>query len=500
MRSVFSRLAAIAACSALSGVPVALAADIPARITKAPAKVAAPVANWTGFYVKGGGGYGLWDAKSNTTERTTGFDIPLPLTQHMGGKGWLARVGGGYDYQFNSRIVAGVFADYDFSDIEGTIHDAAVGLSADIKQTSAWAVGARLGWLITPDLLSYFTAGYTGARFSSGSMVAFTPGGATLPGVPSGFVTPAFSTSGWLLGGGAEVSFKNGWFWRNEYRYAYFDDTAISNINVFSPAPFRRFNSINFQPTVQTITTELVYKFNPGGPGGSAAPFALPFLQSGPAPATARWTGPYVNAGIGYGHWVADESTTFVPPTGNFPVVVAQRQGGSGWLGRAGGGFDYQFAERIVAGLFGDFDYSSLKGSFQDVASGLDGEIKQEWAWSVGGRAGWLITPVVLGYANGGYTSAHFSSVVFLSMATGQPFGSTSTPAFSVDGWFIGGGFEAAIAPGWFWRNEYRYSDFDTATVRMASNPAVLIGNDLHFRPVVQTVTSQIVYKFNWGG
>lgn len=479
----------------LAAAPMAGAADIPAPVLKAPAAIPVATRNWSGFYLSGGGGYGLWEADSNTTEAATGFDIPLPLVQRQGGKGWLGRVGGGFDYQFNSRIVGGLFGDFDFSHLQGTIHDAAVGLSADIRQTSAWAGGARLGWLTTPDLLNYFTAGYGSSRFSSGTMVAFTPGGATPLGLPSGFASPRFDTSGWFLGGGAEASLGSGWYWRNEYRYAHYGNTAVADVNVGSPAPFPAFNHINFKPTVQTVTSQIVYKFNPGL--GTAMPATAPVFSMPAAPTAADWTGAYVDAGVGYGHWAADETTSPLPG-GNFPVLVAQRQGGRGWLGRVGGGYDYQFGPRIVAGVFGDVDISALRGSLQDVASGLDGEIKQTWSWAAGGRAGWLITPVVLGYADAGYTSARFSSVVFRSMATAVPFGGTSTPAFTTDGWFVGGGMEAAIASGWFWRSEYRYSQYDTATVTMASNPAVLIGNNVNFKPTVQTVTSALIYKFNW--
>src|SRR5262245_15337074 len=52
-------------------------------------------------------------------------------------------------------------------------------------------------------------------------------------------------------------------------------------------------------------------------------------------------------------------------------------QGGKGWLGRVGIGYDYQFASHIVAGLFGDYDFSSLKGTIQDQNPFLAGEIKQ---------------------------------------------------------------------------------------------------------------------------
>jgi len=73
----------------------ALAADLAARpYAKAPAPIA-PVYNWTGFYIFGGGGGGLWDADSNV--RSTGvvgavggFGAPgtaLTRDQRLGGDG-----------------------------------------------------------------------------------------------------------------------------------------------------------------------------------------------------------------------------------------------------------------------------------------------------------------------------------------------------------------------------------------------------------------------------
>ena len=165
----------------LTAVPMAGAADIPAPIIKAPAAVPATT-GWTGFYVNGGGGYGLWAAPSNTsgpfTSAVNGLVLPpLPLKQTYGGKGWLGRVGGGFDYQFNSRIVAGVFGDFDFSNLEGTIQDGFFSQSATIKQSYSWAAGVRGGWLVSPDIMTYVNAGFSSARFSSGTMVAANAGG-----------------------------------------------------------------------------------------------------------------------------------------------------------------------------------------------------------------------------------------------------------------------------------------------------------------------------------
>ena len=89
-----------------------------------------------------------------------------------GGRGWLARFGGGCDYQFGgglSNWVVGAFGDYDWMDLKGTNNLANVGLgggfgapnAAAEKEQGAWYAGARIGYLVTPALLSYFDGGYT---------------------------------------------------------------------------------------------------------------------------------------------------------------------------------------------------------------------------------------------------------------------------------------------------------------------------------------------------
>jgi outer membrane immunogenic protein len=439
---------------------------------------------WTGYYLSGGVGYGLWSAETCTSDAAP-FLNALPLVQRHGGQGWLGRVGAGFDYQFNHRIVAGAFADFDFSGLKGTISDPRVSLSADIKQTRSWAVGGRAGWLINPALLSYFTAGYVGTRFSSGNMGTFAAS------VFQGYSTPAFSADGWFLGGGAEVAIGSGWFGRTEYRYAYYGDQVLSDSSATPPAPFFNFiQNIHFKPTVQTVTAQLVYKMNSGAPVPGRAAFAM-------NNAPASWSGGYVNAGVGYGLWAADETTTVVPGTANLPVVAPQQLGGKGWLGRVGIGYDRQFNQRIVAGVFADADISSLKGSIQDAAAGLEGKTTATWSWAAGARAGWLIAPDILTYATAGYTVTRFSSATMSFMVTAAPFFGLTTPAFTADGWFLGGGMEAALGSGWFWRNEYRYARYGSETVSDTSpDPAALIRNNINFKPSIQTVTTQLVYKF----
>jgi outer membrane immunogenic protein len=70
-------------------------------------------------------------------------------------------------------------------------------------------------------------------------------------------------------------------------------------------------------------------------------------------------------------------------------------------------------------------------------------------------------------------------------------------------GYFIGAGDEYALSflPGLFWKTEYRFSQFDTATnpLRITATGA-LTGDSMDSKKWVQTIRSELVYRFNWGG
>src|SRR6266480_6798334 len=127
----------------------ASAADLAARpYTKAPMMAAAP--NWTGFYIFGGAGGGLWDADSNAQ---TNAGVALTRDQRLGGDGWFGTVGAGYDWQFNGSWVAGIFADGQFGSLRGSLSDISVvgGLEGREKLRTSWAAGVRLGYLVAPN-------------------------------------------------------------------------------------------------------------------------------------------------------------------------------------------------------------------------------------------------------------------------------------------------------------------------------------------------------------
>jgi outer membrane immunogenic protein len=200
-------LATIAAAALVAAGP-AMAADMGAPVYKAPPPPApAPVYNWTGFYVGAGAGYGMWDMDTTTTFPAVG--VASSVTNN-GGRGWVGQAVAGYDYQFpvaSFNLVAGVFGDYDFGHISGTTN---VGLAVSPvdtfggveKERSSWAVGGRLGWLITPQILTYWNGGYTEARFDG---INLTDTGVGIAGPLPPLSVTANTYHGWFTGGGVET-------------------------------------------------------------------------------------------------------------------------------------------------------------------------------------------------------------------------------------------------------------------------------------------------------
>jgi outer membrane immunogenic protein len=272
-------LLALTAVAAFTG--SASAADLGARpYTKAPAPVA-PAYSWTGFYIFGGAGGGLWNADSNV--QSTGvvgpfggvFGAPgtaLTRDQRLGGSGWFGTVGVGYDWQFNGRWVAGVFADGQFGDIRGSLSDPWFGTEGREKLRTSYAAGARLGYLVAPNVLSYVNAGYSGSEWSGTSQTTLSVGGMVVPGTLT--TTNSFRRDGWFIGGGVENNFDifgitaPGWFMKTEYRSAFYDRITLPETVGPGLAPLVGLTgtAVTFKPWVQTISTSLVYRFNWTGP------------------------------------------------------------------------------------------------------------------------------------------------------------------------------------------------------------------------------------------
>jgi outer membrane immunogenic protein len=232
---------------------VAQAADMPLKAPRA-----APVYSWTGCYLGAGGGYGMFNQENSLFSDPAHVQITTDVTG--GGRGWFGTVGGGCDLQIGERWVIGAFADYDFSDIHGHAVVPAETLTGTEKQRSAWSVGGRIGYLINPSLLTYFAGGFTEARFSNTSLVVFG-----VPNTPVGLTLHGRTFDGWFLGTGYE--YQLGWlpglFWKTEYRFAQYDREFLP-ITVDATGRSAGIG-LESQKFVQTIRSELVWRFNWGG-------------------------------------------------------------------------------------------------------------------------------------------------------------------------------------------------------------------------------------------
>jgi outer membrane immunogenic protein len=218
--------------------------------------------------------------------------------------------------------------------------------------------------------------------------------------------------------------------------------------------------------------------------------------------------------------WNADSnlnSTGVVnPPFGGFgPAGTAlardQRLGGSGWFGTVGVGYDWQFS-RWVAGVFADGQFGDLRGSLSDPFFGTEGREKLRTSYAAGVRLGYLVAPNVLSYVNAGYSGSEWSGTTqsTISVPTGPAL--TTTPSFHRDGFFVGGGVENNLdifgitAPGWFMKTEYRSAFYERISLPTSFAPGNvfggvgLTGEAITFKPWVQTISTSLVYRFNWGG
>jgi outer membrane immunogenic protein len=487
MKKLF--LASIAMVALNAGSP-AWAADLP---RKAPPPL---VYGWTGFYIGGGFGYGAYTFRNQDFITTT--RVVESREYSSGGKGWLGTVIVGADYQFAERWVAGVFADYDWTSIKGdhVFHDA--GYSGTLRLLSAWAAGGRLGYLVTPSTLLYATGGYTAARFSDATFF-FSPTGICC------FQNGA-TFRGWFVGAGAETQLWANWYGRLEYRYAGYRAELVPVFEANGTPYGGTGVSTRIEPTVQTIRADLTYRFNWASPA-----VAAPYRPVGgiykapvrPAPVYV-WTGVYAGGGFGYGAYTFRNQDFF---NGVFPGTIPGApagfefsSGGKGWLGTVIVGADYQFAERWVAGVFADYDWTDIKGEHTLLDSATIGTLKLKSAWAVGGRLGYLFAPTTLFYATGGYTEAQFDGITlfegFGPVFNPNPFGFQNGTTYR--GWFVGTGAETQLWANWFGRIEYRYAAYRSEDSSVFLADGSLFGIFTRMEPTVQTIRADLTYRFNW--
>ena len=228
-------------------------------------------------------------------------------------------------------------------------------------------------------------------------------------------------------------------------------------------------------------------------------PKPAPMLMKAPMAPVYNWTGCYIGGGFGYGMWNQDNFLETDP--GHVAITVTTTSGGRGWFGTAGAGCDYQVSSNIVIGAYGDWDFGNIKGQFEPAGRNEVGTESEKWAWAVGGRIGWLVTPTVLTYFSGGYTQAHFDAIGLDSVFPGGIF-PLNVGANTYNGWFLGSGFDYAVSilpSGFFLRSEYRYSTYQAADLSIFRPTGVSFGEAINAKKYVQSVRSELIYRFNWG-
>lgn len=248
MRKIFSSMLAIGAASMLAATPT-LAAQ-----------------GWTGFFAGVGLGYGSGNVDITATPGPAAIDDGAPPDTFLsfsgiGLDGGFASLAVGADVQLGSRFVAGAFFDYDFTRLSAEANGDLGGgfgfdaLSAEAGIDNVWSLGARLGFLTSPDALWYVTGGYT--RASTDKLTGSISDGAD---TYSGSLTlPNFS--GYFVGGGVESRIWTNTTVKLEYRYS---DFAKERVDLSPVDPdVDEYVNVFLQPTLQTIRASVNYRFTP---------------------------------------------------------------------------------------------------------------------------------------------------------------------------------------------------------------------------------------------
>ncbi|MFI0843689.1 outer membrane protein [Mesorhizobium sp. IMUNJ 23232] len=196
-RSKFALPAATAiGLIAFMGMSAAYAADaIEAVPEPAVPMEVPPVASWGGAYAGITAGYGF---AGKSHDEDTGADVS---TDGFVGGGFV-----GYNFDVGNGVIAGVEGDVGYSGVEGS--DDGVRVKGGVDGS----LRARLGYTVTPDILTYVTAGGAAKRMT----------------VEAAGDEDSQTQLGWTAGVGTDVKLTEKVFGRVEYRYTDYGSADFS--------------------------------------------------------------------------------------------------------------------------------------------------------------------------------------------------------------------------------------------------------------------------------
>jgi outer membrane immunogenic protein len=235
---------------------MAMAADLPIRVAKAPVRAAAAPLNWTGFYLGVQAG-GVWSKAS----LSGAFDDILDSSVWASKQSWTSLlIGGfaGYDYQIG-RMVVGIEGDLNARSGDGTgslPSTYGVNVTSNWKSEANWdaSLRARLGALVTDQLLLYLTGGvaFSNFKFSNAAVASESNVYWGTRNIYGG------SRTGWTAGTGAQYAMTQNWNVRVEYRHTdYGTKSAAGTYDFGKGGP----GSYRSKITDDRGTVGLAYKF-----------------------------------------------------------------------------------------------------------------------------------------------------------------------------------------------------------------------------------------------
>jgi outer membrane immunogenic protein len=247
---------------AVSAAPLgagALAADLE---VKAPPAI--PYSVWSGPYLGISGGARFNAVDGNVTSATVGTPpnsiwlppvIPGPNNWRPGAMQFIDNIAfrpgvyGGWTFQVTPSYIIGLEADFAYVKETSVFHGSAYptnllfgspelpfGASPNdqFRVTTTWDGSVRLrgGWLATPSMLIYFTAGVAFARIEATSTCSTVPKTPNVSNcVPGNYfsgtlgpdvITHSGTQVGWTAGFGAETLLAGHWIARAQYRFSDF--------------------------------------------------------------------------------------------------------------------------------------------------------------------------------------------------------------------------------------------------------------------------------------
>lgn len=520
-------LASGVALSAFILAGAASAADLPSR--KAALIAPPPLMTWTGFYIGLHSGTSAGDVSSRRSffapagvgapEFQT-LDSKLPFGDLFIG------AQAGYNWQMQSGLVVGVETDFsvgvlrksarvDYVDINPGFFNTVTG-NARFGLDWQGSTRLRLGYAMTPRFLPYVTGGLAYAAIAGStrwSTDAFLIGNTSI-------VDGAGSSVklGWTVGAGFEYALGGNLTFKTEYLYAQYGGASYLLPTAHNPL----FGASGTGPVasntvgVHTLRSGFNYKFgapvlvaNGGGPLGLFADVP------GPRPV---WTGFYVGLNGGYGGGVLESQLNQFQPT----IFGFEAQGVHTKLGMTGfsiggqAGYNYEFANHIVAGIETDLQWGGAKtrgvASFADMrpafGQGLVGSVRygQDWNGSTRLRLGYAMGNGTLTYITGGVAYAGISgrigwnsgNVFFPSV--GAVDGSASATKL---GWTMGFGGEYPINDRLSVRSEFLYARYagmpvgGGGTINVVGTAPMVQRLDVRS---ISTSTARVGFNYKLGG